>query len=85
MLTSPLDDNWEDAMSRRLVVAALAAAFLIGFGGSNAAQAESSVKSSKSDTSEKQKGGGQGQPAKPTTDRSNGSSAGGRGDSEYGR
>ena len=70
-------------MSRKLVVAALAAAFLIGFGGSNAAQAESSVKSSKSNISEKAKRGGQGQSAKPTTDRNNGLNIGGRADCEY--
>jgi len=65
-------------MSRKLVVAFAAA--LIGFG---AAQAESSVKSSKSNTSEKAKRGGQGQSAKPMTDRNNGSNAGGRADCEY--
>jgi hypothetical protein len=66
-------------MSRKLV-GALAAA-LIGFGA--CAQAESSIKSSKANTSEKAKRSGQGQSAKPTTDRNNGSNAGGRADCEY--
>ena len=66
-------------MSRKLVVALAAA--LIGFG--TAAQAESSVKSSKSHVSDKAKRGGQGQSAKPTADRYSGSNAGGRADCEY--
>jgi opacity protein-like surface antigen len=65
-------------MSRKLVVALAAA--LIGFGAS--AQAESPVKSSKSNLSEKAKRGGQGQAAKPTTDRYR-SNASGRADCEY--
>ena len=66
-------------MSRKLVVALAAA--LIGFGVS--AHAESSVKSSKSHISDKAKRGGQGQSARPTTDRNNGSNTGGRADCEY--
>jgi hypothetical protein len=66
-------------MSRKLLVALAAA--LIGFGAS--AQAESSVKSSKSSIGEKAKRGGQGQYAKPTTARNNGSNGGGRADCEY--
>jgi opacity protein-like surface antigen len=63
-------------MSRKLVVAVAAA--LIGFGA--AAQAESPVKSSKSNLSEKAKRGGHGQAAKPTTGGSNASS---RADCEF--
>ena len=71
-------------MSRMLVVAALAAACLIGFGACCTAHAESSLKSSKPKTSDRLKGGGQGASAKPTTDRNSGSSAGDRTDSDYG-
>jgi hypothetical protein len=71
-------------MSRKLVVAALAAGCLIGFGACNSVRAESSVKSSKSNAHDKQKGGGQGQPVKPTSDKSTTSSGGDRTDSEYG-
>ena len=66
-------------MSRKLLVALAAA--LIGFGAS--AQAESSVKSSKSNISEKAKRGGHGQSAKPTTDRYSGSNVGSRADCEF--
>src|SRR5262249_52275936 len=74
----PPDEIWEDSVSRKLLVALAAA--LIGFGAS--APAESSVKSSKSNISEKAKRGGQGQSAKPTIVR-NGSNVGGRADCEY--
>jgi hypothetical protein len=70
-------------MSRTFVVATLAAACLIGFGARQAAHAEPAVKSSKSDASERQKGGGQGQSVKTTADRSDRSSTGDRTDSEY--
>ena len=40
-------------MSRKFVVAAVAAACLIGFGACGSVQAESSVKSSKSNTSDR--------------------------------
>jgi hypothetical protein len=66
-------------MSRKLVV--ILAAALIGFGAS--AQAASSVKSSKSNISEKAKRGGQGQSAKPTTNSYSGSNAGSRADCEF--
>jgi hypothetical protein len=68
-------------MSRKLVVAALAAACLIGFGACGGAHADPSVKSSKSNVSKKTKGA-QGQPVKTTTN--NGTASGGRTDSEYG-
>ena len=70
-------------MSRMFVVAALAAACLMGFGACGLAQAESSVKSSKH--SQKTKAGSQGQSVGTTTDRGSGSNAGGRTDSEYGQ
>ena len=70
-------------MSRKLAVAALAAACLIAFGACGSVHAESSVKSSKSNTSEKTKRA-QGQPVKPTTDNGAAPSTGGRTDSEYG-
>ena len=68
-------------MSRKLVVAALAAVCLIAFGAPS--QAVSSVKSSKSNIGEKAKGGAQGQSAKPTLNGNNGSSARGRADCEF--
>ena len=71
-------------MSRKLVVAAVTAACLIGFGACGTAYAESSLKSSKPKTSEKLKGGGQGASTKPTTDRNSGPSTGDRTDSDYG-
>jgi hypothetical protein len=72
-------------MSRTFVVAALAAGFLIGSGACGPAQAEPAVKSSKHDTSRKTKPSGQGQSVGPTRDQGNGSNAGSRADSEYGR
>ena len=57
-------------MSRKFVVAALAAACVIGFGACGSVQAESSVKSSKSNTSERTKGGGQNPAARTTTVKS---------------
>jgi hypothetical protein len=71
-------------MSRKLVVAALTAACMFGFGACAAVHAESAVKSSKK-TSEKLKGRAQGQSAKPTPSSNSGSSAGGQADSEYGQ
>jgi len=79
-----LDDIREDAMSRMFVVAALAAACLIGSNACGSARAESSVKSSKSTTSEKTKPGGQSQSG-GTSDRGGGSNGGGRTDSDYGQ
>jgi 1,2-phenylacetyl-CoA epoxidase catalytic subunit len=76
----PLDDIWEDAMSRTFVVAALAAACLVGFADCSPVQAEPAVKSSKSNTSEKTKG----QPVLTTADKGTVPSTGGRTDSEYG-
>ena len=70
-------------MSRKLVVAALAAACLIGAAACGSAGAESPVKSSKPKAGQTTKPRGQGQSGGTTTDR--GSNAGGRGDSEYGR
>ena len=65
-------------MSRKLVVAALTAACLAGFGACAAAFADPQVKATKSKTSEKLKGGAQAQSAKPTTNR-----AGSRADCEF--
>ena len=72
-------------MSRKFMVAALAAACLIGFGACGSVQAESSVKSSKSNTSEKQKGGGQGPAARTTTVKSSKSNTSDRTNTDYGQ
>jgi hypothetical protein len=68
-------------MSRRLV--ALAAACVIGLCACGTAQAEPAAKSSKSNISEKTKRGGQGQSARPITDRNNGLNTGSRADCEF--
>ena len=70
-------------MSRMFVV--LAVACLTGFGACGSADAESAVKGGKSNAGEKQKGGGQGQSTKPTSDNGSTSGGGGRTDSEYGQ
>jgi maltose-binding protein MalE len=67
-------------MSRMFVVAALAAVCLVGFAACGSAHAESTVKSSKSNTSDKTKG----QPVRTTTDKGTAPNTGGRTDSEYG-
>jgi hypothetical protein len=71
-------------MSRKLVVAALTAACLMGFGACGAARAEPSVKASKSNASHKPKAGGQARSVKPTSDTTTKSTSYDRAGTDYG-